>query len=166
MHNILPMSKNYSGSIWILLLLILNSIQSKYHQEKSKLTKHNKLYTIIIYYVGHEVQNSSLLLYATTVDIRFINITGNEKKSHLLYANNKDRDREITFDFHYAKKKICWTNHLYECIQCDGFDGYKFENKVSSILIHFHYDVYGCNSNLIFFFRWRTSRLVFYHLMV
>lgn len=139
MRNIFPMSKNYSRSIWILLLLILNSIQSKYIQ--IKINFRINIYVYYIFYLmifsslGHEVQNSSLLLYATTVDIRFINITGNEKKSHLLYANNKDRDKEITFDFHYAKKKICWTNHSYECIQCDGFDGYKFENKVCFIYI-------------------------------
>lgn len=79
---------------------------------------------------GHEEQNNSLLLYTTAANIRFINLSGSEKKSHLLYSNNKDGNREITFDFHYAKKKICWTNHSYECIQCDGFNGYKFENNV------------------------------------
>lgn len=119
-------------TVLILLLFTLNLIKCKYINLICILVLF--IYHLIVinwlFFLGYGVQNSSLLLYATTVDIRFINITGNETKSHVLYANNKDRDREITFDYHYAKKKICWTNHSYECIQCDGFDGYKFENKV------------------------------------
>lgn len=111
----------YSYTTTFTLFLIITSIKSKFF------FKYKLSFLSYIFLLGHEVQNSSLLLYSTTVDIRYINITSNEKKSHLLYANNKD---EIMFDFHYAEKKICWTNHSYECIQCDGFDGYKFENKV------------------------------------
>lgn len=76
-------------------------------------------------------QSNTLLLLSTSKDVRIINTTKiNNKiqKPTILIPNLNDG---VAIDYHYASKKLCWTDHMRESIQCIGFDGVEVKNSVS-----------------------------------
>lgn len=82
---------------------------------------------------GNPSTTNTLLLHSTQRDIRIINITGpnNKVKNTILMRNLTDG---TAVDFHYAEKKICWTDHALESIQCVTYSGgMQVENKTEVI---------------------------------
>ncbi|XP_025837382.1 low-density lipoprotein receptor-related protein 6 [Agrilus planipennis] len=74
-----------------------------------------------------------LLLYSTKKDIRIANSakTNNTKiKPVVLIRNLTDG---AALDFHYADKKICWTDHNLESIQCATYDGVETKDKIEIV---------------------------------
>lgn len=84
----------------------------------------------INFFLGNLSENT-LLLHSTQRDIRIINVTRttNKVKNIVLVRNLTDG---TAVDFHYEEKKICWTDHALESIQCVTYNGgLQVENKVN-----------------------------------
>lgn len=79
---------------------------------------------------SQSAQGIQPLIFVTTKDIRLANSTkGSPKpKVQILVKNLTDG---IALDFNYAAKKLCWTDHGLEMIQCVTYNGVDVENKVS-----------------------------------
>lgn len=70
-----------------------------------------------------------MLLHSTRKDIRIINTTriNNKLQKPIILIRNITDGAAV--DFHFAKKKLCWTDHGFESIQCVHFNGVEVENK-------------------------------------
>lgn len=96
------------------------------------------MYTDIVFIVpliisGNLSGTNTLLLHSTQRDIRIINITSpnNKVKNTILIRNLTDG---TAVDFHYNNKKICWTDHALESIQCVTYTGgLQVENKTEVV---------------------------------
>lgn len=75
--------------------------------------------------------DSTMLLYSTMKDIRIIRTNHSKVKPYILVKNLTDG---AALDFNYADKKICWTDHRLENIQCATFDGVEIKDKVIIIV--------------------------------
>lgn len=86
-----------------------------------------------------------VLLHSTRKDIRIINTTriNNKLQKPIILIRNITDGAAV--DFHFTKKKLCWTDHGLESIQCVHFNGVEVENKVSAVL-----DVYNVSSSFPF----------------
>lgn len=90
--------------------------------------------TIFIYFLGNVSQNSPMLLYSTTKDIRLVNSNrGNNKAKPITVVKNYTYIAAI--DYHYEKKKIFWADHNLEAIFSVDFDGISTNNKVDKVEI-------------------------------
>ncbi|XP_017772684.1 PREDICTED: low-density lipoprotein receptor-related protein 6 [Nicrophorus vespilloides] len=81
-------------------------------------------------YDNNPLPSSTLLLYSTTTDIRIVNITKPKFKPTILIKNLTDG---AALDFHYGNKKICWTDHGLESIQCVGFNSTAIDDNIDII---------------------------------
>jgi low density lipoprotein receptor-related protein 5/6 len=90
-------------------------------------------YVFLIQIFRGQSTNNPLLLYSTTKDIRITNTTrnNNNKFPSTILVQNFTEGPAI--DYHYEQKKICWTDHGLESIQCAEFDGLETKNKVEVI---------------------------------
>lgn len=80
-------------------------------------------------------QSNALLLLSTSSDIRIINTTKINNKAQKPIILIPKVGEGVAIDYQYAGKKLCWTDHVRESIQCIAFDGVEVKNSVS-LTIH------------------------------
>lgn len=83
-------------------------------------------------FLGYGVNSNALLLYSTTNDIRVTNTTktNNHNKFTILVKNFTEGP---AIDYHYEDKKLCWTDHGQENLQCADYNGFEVKNRVITI---------------------------------
>lgn len=93
--------------------------------------KHANCWIIALFYFTEVLQNNPLLLYSTKTDIRISNTTHNRYTKIKTTIIVQNLTHGTSLDYHYEQKKICWTDHDQETIQCIQYNGVGAENKVS-----------------------------------
>nr|CAH7753133.1 unnamed protein product [Callosobruchus chinensis] len=94
-------------------------------------------WSILLICRGNLSQNSPLLLYSTTTDIRLVSsIRANNKGKPVILVKNYTYIAAI--DYHFEKRKIFWVDHELGTIFSIDYDGVAAKNKAIALQAQFY----------------------------